>query len=186
MRSIKEVVKIGVNAICEFEGYEELTAIHLCAYSPKDLDAITQALNELDSTSTFGVAFRNKNTKGYSKNKHTHTKEITKQELEAAIYGMKDAIVKGDFVDIVLKEKIFIRYINLKYPCDMSNTDLNTMRRGSYFWLKELMDAIRKRDAIAMKRAYDEFVRLYVLMEGLDTTKASEEKKRIRGTLDKW
>ena len=112
---------------------------------------------------------------GYYQNVEIEREEA-KPEVEAAIIAMKGAITKGDFVDIVLKEKLFIRYINLMYPCHESDTDVRTMRKGSFFWLRELYNAIRQRNAIAMKRAYNEFVRLYVMMEGTDSTKTKEEK----------
>ena len=110
-------------------------------------------------------------------NKHTNFHNNPKKEVEAAILKMKDAIIKGDFVDIVLNEKVFIRYINLIFPYHEKETERRTMRRGSFFWLKELYNAIRERDKVAMKRAYTEFVRLYVLMEAVDTTTTAEEKK---------
>ena len=109
--------------------------------------------------------------------KQTNYCNYPKKEVEAAILKMKDAIMKEDFVDIVLKEKVFIRYINLIFPYHEKETERRTMRRGSFFWLKELYNAIRERDEVAMKRAYSEFVRLYVLMEAVDTTSKVEEKK---------
>ena len=79
--------------------------------------------------------------------------------------------MQGDFVKVVVKERIFINYINIMFPYDSSATEVRTMRRGSFFWLKELYNGLKAKDATAMRRAYSEFVRLYVLMDGENNKK---------------
>lgn len=51
-RSQEDVLEIGLDAICEFGGYEELEEVHLCAFSTKELqileDLITGDGREID------------------------------------------------------------------------------------------------------------------------------------------
>lgn len=39
-RSKKEVLKIGLKAVVDFEGYDDLQEVHLCAFSPSDIDTL--------------------------------------------------------------------------------------------------------------------------------------------------
>ena len=91
--------------------------------------------------------------------------EKYRMELENTIYGVKDAVMEGDFVTVVAKETIFKKYIATMFPYD-SCEEIKSLRRGSFLLLSELFGAIKKKDANAMRRAYSEFIRLYVLMDG--------------------
>ena len=49
-RSVKEVLKIGVDAIYNFNGYAELQEVHLFAFSDIEVDALIDIANELSLT----------------------------------------------------------------------------------------------------------------------------------------
>ncbi len=36
LRSKEEVLRIGIEAVCEFKGYNELQEVHLCAHNTAD------------------------------------------------------------------------------------------------------------------------------------------------------
>jgi O-acetyl-ADP-ribose deacetylase (regulator of RNase III) len=46
-RSVKEVLKIGMDAIYNFKGYAELREVHMCAFSDKEVDALVDIADEL-------------------------------------------------------------------------------------------------------------------------------------------
>jgi len=46
-RSRKDVLKIGVESLCEFEGYPELSEVHLFAFSEVELNSLLQIIKEL-------------------------------------------------------------------------------------------------------------------------------------------
>lgn len=46
-RSKREVLRIGVEAIADFGGYDELKEVHMCAYSAEDGDALCDIASEL-------------------------------------------------------------------------------------------------------------------------------------------
>ena len=50
-RSVKEVLKIGVDAIYNFKGYAELQEVHVFAFSDIEVDALTDIANEMSLTS---------------------------------------------------------------------------------------------------------------------------------------
>jgi len=50
MRSKEEVLRIGVEAVCEFEGYDELQEVHLCAHNTADAAALRDIAADLGLT----------------------------------------------------------------------------------------------------------------------------------------
>ena len=46
-RSKKEVLRIGMEAIADFDGYDELEEVHMCAYSAADSDTLCEIAAEL-------------------------------------------------------------------------------------------------------------------------------------------
>ena len=38
--SLDEVLQIGIEAICDFDGYPELKEVHLCAFNQKEADTL--------------------------------------------------------------------------------------------------------------------------------------------------
>lgn len=46
-RSVKEVLKIGMDAIAKFDGYDELQEVHMCAFNQKEADTLVKVANEL-------------------------------------------------------------------------------------------------------------------------------------------
>lgn len=46
-RSVKEVLKIGMDAIYNFNGYAELREVHMFAFSDKEVDALLDVADEL-------------------------------------------------------------------------------------------------------------------------------------------
>lgn len=46
-RSVQDVLRIGLTAICQFEGYEELQAVYLCGFMSEELDALIAIANEM-------------------------------------------------------------------------------------------------------------------------------------------
>ena len=50
LRSKEEVLRIGVEAVCEFEGYDELQEVHLCAHNTADAAALRDIAADLGLT----------------------------------------------------------------------------------------------------------------------------------------
>jgi O-acetyl-ADP-ribose deacetylase (regulator of RNase III) len=46
-RSVDEVLTIGVQSICNFDGYEELKDVFMCAFNQKEADALIGVANKL-------------------------------------------------------------------------------------------------------------------------------------------
>jgi O-acetyl-ADP-ribose deacetylase (regulator of RNase III) len=46
-RSVREVLRIGINAIYNFEGYAELRDVHLCAFQDREIDVFLDIADEL-------------------------------------------------------------------------------------------------------------------------------------------
>mmetsp|Transcript_5948 Transcript_5948/g.12380 ORF Transcript_5948/g.12380 Transcript_5948/m.12380 type:complete len:234 (+) Transcript_5948:103-804(+) len=46
-KTLKDVLRIGVNAICNFDGYEGLMEVHMCAFSQNEEDALKEIANNL-------------------------------------------------------------------------------------------------------------------------------------------
>eukprot|EP00571_Detonula_confervacea_P009564 CAMPEP_0172316470 /NCGR_PEP_ID=MMETSP1058-20130122/28365_1 /TAXON_ID=83371 /ORGANISM="Detonula confervacea, Strain CCMP 353" /LENGTH=684 /DNA_ID=CAMNT_0013030787 /DNA_START=11 /DNA_END=2065 /DNA_ORIENTATION=- len=46
-RSVKEVLQVGLEAICRFEGYEGLKAVYVCGFTRKELDTLIAVANEI-------------------------------------------------------------------------------------------------------------------------------------------
>ncbi|KAL3807121.1 hypothetical protein ACHAXA_005442 [Cyclostephanos tholiformis] len=56
-RSVREVLRIGMYAICNFDGYAELKEVHLCAFNDTEIDALLDIADELGlrSVGTAGI-----------------------------------------------------------------------------------------------------------------------------------
>jgi len=46
-RSVKNVLQIGLKAICQFKGYEELKEVYVCGFTPKELNTLVEVANEI-------------------------------------------------------------------------------------------------------------------------------------------
>ncbi|KAL7535594.1 hypothetical protein ACHAXR_008853 [Thalassiosira sp. AJA248-18] len=46
-RSVREVLKIGMDAIANFDGYAELQEVHMCAFNQKEADTLVDIANEM-------------------------------------------------------------------------------------------------------------------------------------------
>lgn len=46
-KSVKEVLTIGMDAICKYEGYEGLKEVHICAFNQMESDALMDVAEEL-------------------------------------------------------------------------------------------------------------------------------------------
>ena len=46
-RSINEVLKIGIDAICKFDGYPALQEVHLCAFDQKEANTLIKVATAL-------------------------------------------------------------------------------------------------------------------------------------------
>ena len=47
-QSMKEVLRIGMEAICGFEGYDELREVHICAYTGTEIKKLIEIAEEMD------------------------------------------------------------------------------------------------------------------------------------------
>lgn len=46
-RSVKEVLRIGMAAICKFGGYTELQEVHMCAFNENEADTLVEVAEEM-------------------------------------------------------------------------------------------------------------------------------------------
>lgn len=46
-KSVKEVLRTGVNAVCQFDGYNGLKEVHMCAFSQKEEDTLKEIAKEI-------------------------------------------------------------------------------------------------------------------------------------------
>jgi hypothetical protein len=47
-RGLKHVLKIGLDSIVHFDGYEELNEVSICAFSKQEVDAILEIIHSLE------------------------------------------------------------------------------------------------------------------------------------------
>ena len=46
-RTVKEVLRIGLESICQFEGYEGLKEVYVCGFTEKELNTLVEIANEI-------------------------------------------------------------------------------------------------------------------------------------------
>ncbi|KAL7470798.1 hypothetical protein ACHAXS_011055 [Conticribra weissflogii] len=46
-KTLKDVLRIGVDAICNFDGYDALAEVHMCAFSQNEVDALQEIAIDL-------------------------------------------------------------------------------------------------------------------------------------------
>lgn len=45
-RTVEQVLRVGIEALCEFGGYEELSEVHMVGYSRKEIDVLVSLLED--------------------------------------------------------------------------------------------------------------------------------------------
>ena len=83
-----------------------------------------------------------------------------KSDLKALSYHVN----KGNFLSVKQSEPLFVKSVRALSP-QKDAGKIESLKRVSWQWLKEIGTAIKEKDVSMLQQAYDEFMRVYELLE---------------------
>ena len=83
-----------------------------------------------------------------------------KSDLKALSYHVN----KGNFLSVKQSEPLFVKSVRALSPKKDAGK-IESLKRVSWQWLKEIGTAIKEKDVSMLQQAYDEFMRVYELLE---------------------
>ena len=83
-----------------------------------------------------------------------------KYDLMALSYHVN----KGNFLSVKQSEHLFVKSVKT-LSANKDGGKIESLKRVCWVWLKEIATAIKEKDVSMLQQAYDEFMRVYELLE---------------------
>ena len=90
--------------------------------------------------------------------------QVVSSTFKTQLMALSYHVNKGNFLSVKQSEPLLIKSLLALVP-NNSVGKIESLKRVAWLWLKEIGNAIKGQDVSMLQQAYNEFMRVYVLME---------------------